>query len=205
MKSTLLTSALIFGSAIVLQAATVSIANADFESSTGDLPGDGGWNNNNPSDWIVTGSVGMQDGDSTEGVTNYLIFIQGADSSVAQDISADAVIGGSVTVGDKFDLSALARNTNASPTFDFDIQDASGNSLIGGAVISSTLNIGSLATATASGTIDTASTEVFLFIRANGAQFLLDDVSLDYTVVPEPSSAALLGLGGLALILRRRK
>ncbi|WP_235203453.1 PEP-CTERM sorting domain-containing protein [Sulfuriroseicoccus oceanibius] len=31
------------------------------------------------------------------------------------------------------------------------------------------------------------------------------DVTLDVTAVPEPSSAALLGLGGLALILRRRK
>ena len=30
-------------------------------------------------------------------------------------------------------------------------------------------------------------------------------LSFDYTPVPEPSSTALLGLGGLALILRRRK
>ena len=35
------------------------------------------------------------------------------------------------------------------------------------------------------------------------AQYSVDDVSV--TAVPEPSSAALLGLGGLALILRRRK
>lgn len=35
------------------------------------------------------------------------------------------------------------------------------------------------------------------------AQLHIDDVTV--TVVPEPSSAALLGLGGLALILRRRK
>lgn len=33
----------------------------------------------------------------------------------------------------------------------------------------------------------------------------VDDVVVNGTVVPEPSSAALLGLGGLALILRRRK
>jgi len=31
------------------------------------------------------------------------------------------------------------------------------------------------------------------------------DVTFDVTAVPEPSSAALLGLGGIALILRRRK
>ena len=34
-------------------------------------------------------------------------------------------------------------------------------------------------------------------------EFALDDVSI--SAVPEPSSAALLGLGGLALVLRRRK
>ncbi|MBT8037287.1 MAG: PEP-CTERM sorting domain-containing protein [Verrucomicrobiae bacterium] len=33
----------------------------------------------------------------------------------------------------------------------------------------------------------------------------IDNVSIDISVVPEPSTTALLGLGGLALILRRRK
>lgn len=33
----------------------------------------------------------------------------------------------------------------------------------------------------------------------------LDAVSVSVTAVPEPSSVALLGLGGLTLILRRRK
>ena len=36
-------------------------------------------------------------------------------------------------------------------------------------------------------------------------QVLFDNVRLEFDVVPEPSSAALLGLGGLALIFRRRK
>ena len=34
---------------------------------------------------------------------------------------------------------------------------------------------------------------------------LIDNVTITATTVPEPSSTALLGLGGLALILRRRK
>jgi len=38
-----------------------------------------------------------------------------------------------------------------------------------------------------------------------GAFASYDGVTLEGTVVPEPSSTALLGLGGLALILRRRK
>ncbi|WP_227021626.1 PEP-CTERM sorting domain-containing protein [Oceaniferula marina] len=41
---------------------------------------------------------------------------------------------------------------------------------------------------------------------AGGANdWYADDVIVDITTVPEPSSAALVGLGGLALILRRRK
>ena len=45
----------------------------------------------------------------------------------------------------------------------------------------------------------------FIALQAEGskARFGIDNISV--TVVPEPSSAALLGLGGLALILRRRK
>jgi len=38
-----------------------------------------------------------------------------------------------------------------------------------------------------------------------GAYMVYDGITLEGTVVPEPSSTALLGLGGLALILRRRK
>jgi hypothetical protein len=33
----------------------------------------------------------------------------------------------------------------------------------------------------------------------------VDNLEVDFAVVPEPSITALLGLGGLALILRRRK
>ncbi|MGJ8656891.1 MAG: PEP-CTERM sorting domain-containing protein [Akkermansiaceae bacterium] len=39
----------------------------------------------------------------------------------------------------------------------------------------------------------------------DGNDFALDDASLTAIAVPEPSSVALLGLGGLTLILRRRK
>ena len=42
-------------------------------------------------------------------------------------------------------------------------------------------------------------------VNTAGTQTLYDNVRLDIVAVPEPSSAALLGLGGFALILRRRK
>lgn len=55
--------------------------------------------------------------------------------------------------------------------------------------------------------------EVFSSITTNGTDAAVtifnnnggSNYSATFTVVPEPSSAALLGLGGLALILRRRK
>ena len=40
---------------------------------------------------------------------------------------------------------------------------------------------------------------------ANSVQVRFDNVRLDAEAVPEPSTTALLGLGGLALVLRRRK
>ena len=43
------------------------------------------------------------------------------------------------------------------------------------------------------------------FQNVGGSDVHIDRVFLESTAVPEPSSAALLGLGGLALILRRRK
>jgi hypothetical protein len=40
---------------------------------------------------------------------------------------------------------------------------------------------------------------------AGAVSYDADSVNLNITSVPEPSSTALLGLGGLALIFRRRK
>ena len=46
--------------------------------------------------------------------------------------------------------------------------------------------------------------KALLHLSAAGETVFLNAVN-DFTAVPEPSSTALLGLGGLALILRRRK
>ena len=51
----------------------------------------------------------------------------------------------------------------------------------------------------------TAGEDLNLNITSSGNGTAIDSVSLEVNTVPEPSSAALLGLGGLALILRRRK
>lgn len=49
--------------------------------------------------------------------------------------------------------------------------------------------------------------QITLIDSSINGQIAIDTISLDHTVtaVPEPSSTTLLGLGGLALILRRRK
>ena len=44
-----------------------------------------------------------------------------------------------------------------------------------------------------------------LFLNSVGTQTLFDNVRLDIVAVPEPGSLALLSLGGLALLRRRRK
>jgi hypothetical protein len=47
--------------------------------------------------------------------------------------------------------------------------------------------------------------EGIAYFTISGTNITLDHVQYGYAVVPEPSTSALLGLGGLALILRRRK
>jgi hypothetical protein len=47
--------------------------------------------------------------------------------------------------------------------------------------------------------------DIQIRLSATDIQPQFDNVNLDFVAVPEPSTTALLGLGGLALILRRRK
>ena len=199
----ILTSMFIFASAVSLQAASVTITNNDFDAAGG-LPADNGWNNATPTGWTKTGTIGLQDIDSGVGTTDYVVFLQSG--GLLQDISADAVLGGAVAIGDVFSVDILATNQNAAPDIVFDIQDAFGASLIGGAqTVTGITGGGTYTTVTGMGTIDTASSDIFLSLSRVGGQVRMNGVSLDYAAVPEPSSTALLGLGGLALILRRKK
>ncbi|MGB0992913.1 MAG: PEP-CTERM sorting domain-containing protein [Akkermansiaceae bacterium] len=51
----------------------------------------------------------------------------------------------------------------------------------------------------------TGTTTLAITGNASGSRSAINGLTVQYTPVPEPSSTALLGLGGLALILRRRK
>jgi len=188
-----------------LHAASVTINTHSFESSAAGLPAT--WNNNVPDGWTKTGTTGLQNiaGSGATGTDgDYVVFLQ--TGGISQDISA-GIIGGGVNVGDVFTLTLAATNQNGSPTFDFDIQDGGGASLIGGAVTSSPASPANptYADIVVMGTVDTAASPVFLVLSNTGGQTRIDNVRLDLVAVPEPSSAALLGLGGLALLLRRRK
>lgn len=190
----------------VSHAASVFINNHSFED--GIVPAPGGWSTSAPDGWTQpSGTSGIQNvsGGSETGIDGSIIaFLQGG--ALQQDLAT--TIASTVAIGDQFQLTLAATNQNGSPTFDFDIQNSSGVSLIGGAVTSSPASPANptYADIVVNGTVDTASTEVFLVLSNSAGQTRIDNVRLDYvSAVPEPSSAALLGLGGIALILRRKK
>lgn len=190
----------------VSHAASVFINNHSFEDGA-TVPAAGGWNNSAPDGWTTSGTTGLQDvtGGSETGIDGtVVVFLQGG--TLQQDLTT--TIANTVSIGDQFQLTLAATNQNGSPTFDFDIQNSSGVSLIGGAVTSSPASPANptYADIVVNGTVDTASTEVFLVLSNVSGQTRIDNVRLDYvSAVPEPSSSALLGLGGIALILRRKK
>lgn len=194
-----------------VQAAAVSINNHSFETGAGlpPAPPAQAWNNNVPEGWTrPSGNTGLQnisgDGATVGADGDFVVFLQ--NGGIAQDITG-AIPGFSVMPGDAFTLTLAATNQNGSPEFEFDIQDDFGFSLIGGAVSSSPALPGNptYEDRVVTGTVDTASPVVILVLSNDGGQTRIDNVRLDLVQVPEPSSAALLGLGGLALILRRRK
>ena len=47
--------------------------------------------------------------------------------------------------------------------------------------------------------------DLFLVFQSGGVQVLLDNVRISETAIPEPSAAAILGLAGLALMVRRKR
>lgn len=202
-------AAAILCGATALQAASVTIDNHSFENGGGlpAAPPATTWNNNVPDGWQKTGGVGMQNisADATTGTDGEIVvFLQ--TGAISQNITA-SILGNAVAAGDLFTLTLAATNQNGSPTFDFDIQDGFGGSLIGGPVTSAPNSPANptYADAVVVGTVDTASADVVLVLSNSAGQTRIDNVRLDLVQVPEPSSSALLGLAGMALIFRRRK
>lgn len=216
LKKVLLSLASLTLTTSLASAASVAITNNSFETGA-NLPATDGWNNNNPEGWTAVetgaGGVGIQ-GLSTNPATgagqdgDYVVFLQGG--SLVQNVTAQ-LLNNAVSVGDLFSLTVAASSQNGAPTFFFDLRDNAdisiGNSLIGGPVESApnAPGGGEYANISVLGTVDTAATDIFLVISGNGPQNRIDNIRLDATQVPEPSSTALLGLASLGLILRRKR
>ena len=209
MTKTLLTSALILGSAVASQASIIAVVNGDdgaftFEdaSTAGDtfagLTGafsvtSTAWAGGPDEDYWGTTMAGFLTGSAgdtaTWTVTGYNIGQSvevyahwreiGQESNNPTD-AAYSVNGGATVTG----------NQKVAPVADLTLNDGTND-----------LSFESLGVYTADGA---GQIQVILSEGTDAAFTNVDAIAFE-TVVPEPSSAALLGLGGLALILRRRK
>jgi len=106
-------------------------------------------------------------------------------------------------------------NANAQFTYGFSLDGTnfiagSFQTLTEGGLINSPDNGGTAFNGFVTYDADGTESALHLLIATTGANTgrsvpTIGSTTLDFTAVPEPSSAALLGLGGIALILRRRK
>lgn len=180
MTKTLLTSALILGSAVASQAATVSIIDGGFQNS-GLGPTDG-WSSQSLVDWTHTGNdTGVLPNGYPEAFA-YLNATGGSSlGSLSQEITSG--FGSTVSIGDVFTLGLDIKNS----ALQFDIRTAAGVdggvSLIGGPQSLTGTPGGTFSSETGTGTVDTASSTVFLVLSSTNTQSHIDNVSLDVVAV----------------------
>jgi len=230
-KKTIITASLFAAVAVSVQAATTilidyddgtagngihdaAINNGGFEATTGVSP------NLVLVDWVAVGDKDLQvlsNLNSPIGGNNTLIGRENGFLSPGQNT------GHVLALGDQFSGSYGWRDAfgwAAGETIDATLYYTTDN-LIGGARTSLfTFNSGNEAAnntwetetlALTAGVTDAGAVGKTLFIAfegnnlSNNSFARFDNVYLDVTTVPEPSTTALLGLAGLALILRRRK
>jgi len=180
-----------------LQAANL-IVNGDFVSHTGA--------NNTPfvdptGDWTTSGSY-YHYNDNDLGTGDYL-YVWGS-ASVDQDVSA------AWTTADTIDIDLIAAITSwggGSGSVLVELRKASDDTVLwDNTTAGLTTTVSPLSWSIDASTLAaTEGEDLNLNITATGNGTAIDNVSLEVNVVPEPSTTALLGLGGLALILRRRK
>jgi hypothetical protein len=214
-------------SAGTANAATVIVGNHSFED---DGAGSGGGISKAP--WMRSGGTSnnisiqeysglgtsidpVPDGSATSHYTNstgdniYQVLVATLAANTTYTLKVD--------VGDRNNLTAQAGSINlgyvsATPTGDNDY----GLNLLSATVVNDTVPVNGAGAndgwETWESTFTTGAAPTGLgqalrieLVTSAGVQTLWDNVRLDAETVPEPSTTALLGLGGLALILRRRK
>lgn len=222
MNKKTLTALILSAASLSSEAATVlidgSINAGGFESSTG---------------WVGTGDLTDTQINSNETVTTGDNAVVGVNAtSITRFIGRDT--GHIIAAGDQFDggfswLDIIATNSSngfvaADGSIDYILFTTNDNTIGGTRDVIQTWQSGPLETTGATemesfgqtvayaGPLDTdggAARTVFVSFETNEANARsfarIDDVTLNVTSIPEPSSTALLGLSGLALILRRRK
>ncbi len=209
-KTTLLTLGLAAATTMISQAA-ISITNHSFED---DVLADGaaattgttGWVNNgsghfNPQDAQIFGTTGsglIPGGDGSQvAFINFGPFYQNIGT-----IEANSIYELTVAIGARRDLSW------ANLTVALRASSETGTVLASQVYVHADAPVGSFTDVSFSFDSNDFAGEVGndLFVTFSAApQPLIDNVRVTETLVPEPSTTALLGLGGLALILRRRK
>ena len=200
MKKTIITAS--FGAILTIgtaQAATTliggAIQNGDF-NDTADTFASG-----NVPNWTVSTTGGSM---LTEagGTTGFRAVIQSPGGSIYNATTYTA------QVGDVFTIAFFDQRVDRAMTAALAWDDGGTITAQAGASVSSD---GTIATQTTNYTVQSGDAvvgkEVSLLLTRGGSgnYSRFDDAVLSVVPVPEPSSSALLGLGGLALIMRRRK
>ena len=188
LKNYCATAAITLAAVASSQAATVFTDTFNYATAD-DFTGEGGWT-------TVIGSIGADIGAGTG-------FLWGKNGALEYNYTVV------VAEGDMITMNANIKRVNRPYTMTLDLWDGAGaGTRVEAATASQNNGAASLTelsyTVTAAD-ITAGRDHVIFYYSHDNDWGETNDVTFDVTVVPEPSSVALLGLGGLAIILRRRK
>ena len=173
--------------------ATPDIGNIDFvthDAASFDAPGNA---------WVTTDPGGFPSD----------FFESNGDTTIIFELTLDQTYNITDLVSWGYHFGSLNDNDISAVTIDYGVGDYA--STTGSIGVGQSLTAGDSVTSNLGGTIQANQrritvTDYYYNINNNGGDRVgIAELRLIGDVVPEPSSAALLGLGGLALILRRRK
>ncbi len=200
MKYTLITLAALSSAAFAQ-----TIVNGDFSDTSGLTPKTGGFFNGIPNGWTSTGPLQVLTPDYYNDSLGFGMNYVDLGGFPSQPVTVSQVVSG-FTPGQVYALSYQWGNMgDNNQDYPYDMTIAMGGASATHKGVGKVLATDNTFTFTATNASETLS---ITFNATNGASPTgIDSTNFRVTPVqvPEPSSAALLGLGGLALILRRRK